>query len=202
MSCREKKVNIAFSSDQPFMEQISSKYILLSVSWNRYLAKFLQTTFNWSSTYSSHPVIFSDLIATGSIVNLLACGPSINSYPNIKKKAKVHFKYFCLKQMNLKRMRLEAWIFLLNISYRGSSIVQSFRTLPSSRRVNAVHFFCSSAPRQRSVELARRHGGPWWRGYHHTCQVHHHHHHHYHHHHHPCQVNPCPASPKYQLLTR
>ena len=50
--------------------------------------------------------------------------------------------------------------------------------MPSSRRVNAVHFFCSSAPRQRCVEPARRYGGPWWRGHHHTCQVFHHHHHH------------------------
>ena len=47
-----------FLSDQPFMEQISSKYLLPSVSSNRYLAKFLSATFNWSSTYSSHPVLF------------------------------------------------------------------------------------------------------------------------------------------------
>ena len=37
----EKKVPIAFLSNQPFMEQISSKYLLPSVSSNRYLAKFL-----------------------------------------------------------------------------------------------------------------------------------------------------------------
>ena len=36
----------------------------------------------------------------------------------------MHLKYFCLKQMKLKKMRLEAWIFLLTISYRGSGIVQ------------------------------------------------------------------------------
>ena len=57
-SCREKKFKIAFFPDQPFMEQISYKYLLPSVSSNRYLAKFLLATFNWSSTYSSHPVPF------------------------------------------------------------------------------------------------------------------------------------------------
>ena len=56
---RRKKFKIALLSDQPFMEQISSKYLLPSVSSNRYLAKFLLATFNWSSTYSSHMVHWS-----------------------------------------------------------------------------------------------------------------------------------------------
>ena len=120
-SCREKKFKIAFFPDQPFMEQISYKYLLPSVSSNRYLAKFLLSTFNWSSTYSSHPVLSLIKLLLFFFVILLACGPAINSHPNVKKKSKVHFKHFCLKQMNLKKMRLEARIFLLTISYRGKA---------------------------------------------------------------------------------
>ena len=52
----KKKLKIAFLSDQPLREQISSKYLLPSLSSNESLARFLLATFNWSSTFSSHPV--------------------------------------------------------------------------------------------------------------------------------------------------
>ena len=76
-SCREKKFKIAFLSDQPFTEQISSKYLLPSLSWNGYLARLLLPTFNSSSIHSSHPIFI-----------LLFCkfadyGPAINSHPNL-----------------------------------------------------------------------------------------------------------------------
>ena len=44
------------------LEQISSKYLLPSVSSNRYLAKFLSATFNWSYSYWQFPARGSSIV--------------------------------------------------------------------------------------------------------------------------------------------
>ena len=61
-------------------------------------------------------ICYHFLIATGPFVKLLAYGLSNNSHSNTQKKAKVHFKQFFLKQMNLKKIKLEASIFRMIIS--------------------------------------------------------------------------------------
>ena len=46
---------MTFLSEQPFKEQISSKHSLQYLSSNRYFARILLATLNWSSTYSYIP---------------------------------------------------------------------------------------------------------------------------------------------------
>ena len=82
--CREKKApNSFFLSDQPFIGQISSKYLWPSFSSNGYLARFFLCHVQLVLNIFVTSCLFSDWIATGPVVNLLAYGPGINSHPNM-----------------------------------------------------------------------------------------------------------------------
>ena len=93
-----EKIQNSILTDKPCMEQISSKYILPSVSSNRYMAKFVLDTFNIFVT--SCPFLIKLLL-------VLSCGPAINSHKNIYNKVKVHFQIFLSETNEPKKWNLK-----------------------------------------------------------------------------------------------
>ena len=72
----EKKLKIAFLSEEPFMEQISFTICIIKQIFGEVFISHIQLVLNIFVT----PCPFSD---QSSFVNLLAYGPAINSHPNM-----------------------------------------------------------------------------------------------------------------------
>jgi len=140
-SCREKKAQNSF-------------FCQTSPSWSRYLPNICSPLFHqtdiWRGFYCHLQLVlkifvisclFSDWIATGSIVNLLAYWPAINLHL-MWKKVKVHFKYLCLKENEIWRLNLPIDIFLKRKRHSAGpllhAIMGNFDGVPNLRAIEMI----------------------------------------------------------------